>query len=648
MRIVRAFSFCLFVLVAVFCSWGVYTKKLEISFSPQTLSEFAVASNVSIQSPEGGISLGYSMKSIFAGTEMFVSWVERIDENLMIATANPNNIYAYSRGRVESIGSFPNHSIITKLKVIDGLFYVLTGEKASVYLLSIFGNEQLASLDDSYVWDIFKFNGRYYVVTGNKARLYEVARGSYRKIFESDSEKHFLVTLVERDRVFIGSSGTGTIYMFDGNRVVPFVSLKDSEVTDIKRYGGFLIVSTYNIAQRQQQASQEDKSQQPPPTPINILRNTQGNVYRVELATRKVELLFSELGVTSLDVIGDKVFATTIDGKVVEYSFVDGTTRYSFYGKNFLKIFKFGEEVYVSSANPSGLDIFNPNQGEVFGYVETREMDVGRVSSWGRVRYDGVVPKDTSISVFIKGGNTPKEDRTWSDWVEVREFVSLDRYQYIKLKVVLTSRDPKFSPLLRSVSLFYTPCNSKPVVSSFVVTNHSDLLSFEWRCSDPDNDRMNFRIYAKNYDEGVWQVVSKEPLTETKFSINRYLLGNGIFDFMLVADDSPTNPKGIELSVTNFIRNYVVDVTPPSVDRQSVKVRKGENVVLELRVVDNFLLKDVQYSTDGIEWNYVLPLDGVVDSGSEMFRIELSKDARVVLLKIVDTFGNITTERISI
>ncbi|MEN2998302.1 MAG: hypothetical protein ABDH28_04635 [Brevinematia bacterium] len=631
-------------------SFGIYTKKLDIDFSSQTFIESTTSSNISFHYGSGGISLSYAIKSIFNGTEAFVSWVDNINDNLIIATANPNNIYSYIGGKLENIGSVANHSMITKLKVIDNSLFMLTGGKGSIYLLSFLNTEPLVTFENGYIWDVFKFNNKYYAISGNKPGIYEVSKNFYKPIFETESEKHFLVALVDNDKVYIGSSGTGSIYTFNGYDVKPFISLKESEITDIKKYKNFLIVSTYNVisSSQTQQGTSQQESKATQVLPINLLRNTKGNVYKIDINTKRIETLFSEVGITSLEIVDNKLFATTIDGKLVEYSLDENKFKSSFYGRNFLKIFRFGKDLYISSANPSGLDIINLDQIVLTGYLETKEIDVGKVDAWGRIKYDGNIPSSTSVSIFIKGGNTPKEDTTWSDWTEVKEFITLDKYQYVKIKVILSSKNPKVSPLLKSISLLYTPKNSKPEISSFTVSQQGELLNFEWKSSDPDNDKLRYRLFVRNYNENVWQILNRDPITDTKFSINKYFIGNGIFSFMLIADDSLTNPKGFEIYTTNFIENYTVDASTPYVNRESINVKRSEKkVTLEFKISDNTSLKEVQYSIDGINWNYLLPLDGVIDSSLETFRIDLENETRVVLLKITDEFGNTITERIS-
>lgn len=627
--------------------FGVYTKKIEITFSPQMFSDETKTSNISIYYQDGGISLSYGLENIFNGSEAFVSWIEKLnDTNVIVSTVNPNNIYIYNNSKFENAGSFPNHSMITKIKVIDNSLYILTGEKGSIYLLNSLSSEPMVSFEDSsYVWDLFKFKGKIYAITGNKACIYEINKNSYKKIFESDSEKHFIVALVDGDKVYIGSSGTGTIYTFDGNQLKPLLSLKDTEITDIKKYGKYLVVSTYNITPTQQN-SQQNKSTQP--SPLNILRSTQGNIYLIDPTTKREELLLQEVGITSIEILGNTLLASTIDGKLVEYSFDDKKYKYSFYNKTFLKIFKFQNDLYLTSANPSGIDFVNSSRISESGFIETQEIEVGKVSSWGRIKYEGSIPSETSVKFLIKGGNTPKEDSSWSDWVEVKEFINFEKYQYVKLRVYLYSKNPKVSPTVKSISIFYTPQNSSPSVSEFKVSNQGDFLNFEWKSSDPDGDKVQFNLFAKNYNEIEWQKITKDPIIDNKFSLNRYLLGNGVFDFLITVDDSPSNPKEFARYNSNIIEKYIVDITPPYLDRQSIKITKNDFVFVEFKVGDNFGLKEVQYSIDGINWSYILPEDGVVDSVYETFRISVRKEYKTLLLKITDEFGNITTERISL
>ncbi|MGC8869596.1 MAG: hypothetical protein ACP5PT_00700 [Brevinematia bacterium] len=622
--------------------FSVYTKEFVLNFNLDSVNSFYYISNISFS--DQGVTLSYPSKTIFSGNESFLSWVIKIDNRYVFSTVNPNNIYEYNT-EVKNIGSLVNHGMITKIKQFEYI-YILTGEKGAVYLIDEFNIRKIIDLDYGYIWDIFKLNDKYYMITGNPASLIRFDNdGKYEVIFRSDTENHFLCSVLLNGIVYIGASGSGTIYAFDGKNIKPFLSLNDGEITDIKVYGRYLVVSTYNILTPSQKNSSQQQQQQKPFSPMDVLRNTTGNVYLVNPNTGEYELLFSEIGISSIEVLSNKIIAITSDGRFIEY--YEGNKRVSFFNKNFLKLFNFTNELFVASANPAELISLSLNSANYEGVLETKEIPFSNLSSWGRISYDAVLPKDSTIKIFVKGGNTPKEDETWSQWVEVKEFLNLKQFQFIKLKVVISAKGDL--PYLKSISIYYTPKNSTPNILAFKSSLSDNYLNLNWNVNDSDGDKLQFNLFVKNYNENKWQRLNKFPLTETNFSINKFLIGNGMFDFMLVVDDSLSNPYGTEKYSTNYLSKIFVDITPPYLDKSTLKINdRGDRVDIEFKVVDNVRLREVYYSNNGIDWFYLLPLDLVVDSSIENFKFTLGKSdyLNVLLIKMVDWQGNVSTERI--
>jgi hypothetical protein len=643
-----------------YLSFSVYTKTYEIDFSQTNLQDFSIISNISFQQDGDGISLSLPVVDLYRGAESFISSAIYFEGGILFSTVNPNNIYVWANGNAQLAGTFPDHSIITKLKKIDDNIFILTGEKGAVYFFGKSGNVKKIIEVDGYVWDVFKLNGEYYIITGNPARLYKFSLdGTFQLIFENTNEKHFLCSLVSGSVVYIGSSGTGTIYQFDGKEIKSqeiksLLSLPEGEVTSLKEYNGDLIASTYDIVQLQQKPQQPQQQQdQKQPTTTYPMGST-GKVYRISPITRSKKILITQNGISDFEIISNKIVAITSDGRLVEFDLnSEKFSKVSFYNDNFIKIIKTGEGNFlILTGIPAGIRMVSKSTNQTVGLIETKEISLGDVSKFGRVSVDSMLPKNSTINIFVKGGNSPVEDNTWSDWIEVKDggnlsLKGLTDFNFIKLKLVINSKDD--SLLVRSVKIYYTPENSEPVIKNASYSFKDNTLNIEWNSSDPNGDSLVYDVFVKEYKSTVWQKVNKLPISEQRFSINKYLIGDGYFDIKIIVSDENSNPSGFAKTNYYIIKNIMVDITPPYLETSSIKVSNSTNSIqVNFRAIDNFALKEVKYSIDGINWYYILPEDGVMDSSVESFKLELPTNTKVLILQIMDSQGNVKVERINL
>ena len=224
----------------------------------------------------------------------------------------------------------------------------------------------------------------------------------------------------------------------------------------------------------------------------------------------------------------------------------------------------------------------------------------------------------------------------------------VSNFSFLKLRVFIKSKYFD-SPVLRNVKIFYVPINSEPMFKNFSYSIKDEFINLEWDCRDSDGDDLVFDVLVKGYKSTEWQKLNSLPISEQKFSINRYLVGDGYFDFKVVASDELTNPKGFAKTNFSIIRNVMIDITPPSIDPSSVRiVKSADSFQVGFRVVDNILIKEVRYSIDGQNWYYVLSEDGVIDSPVESFKLSLPLNSRVLIIRIVDGQGNTKVERIDL
>ncbi|MBL7744893.1 MAG: DUF4082 domain-containing protein, partial [Chitinophagaceae bacterium] len=99
------------------------------------------------------------------------------------------------------------------------------------------------------------------------------------------------------------------------------------------------------------------------------------------------------------------------------------------------------------------------------GTFTSRVFDAGTVKPWGAITWSSSVPASTGIAMFVRTGNTPTPDGTWSDFLPVAASGNSvgASSQYIQYRTDMTTSDARFTPVLRDVVI---ECSSPPLITT--------------------------------------------------------------------------------------------------------------------------------------------------------------------------------------
>jgi hypothetical protein len=178
-----------------------------------------------------------------------------------------------------------------------------------------------------------------------------------------------------------------------------------------------------------------------------------------------------------------------------------------------------------------------------------------------------------------------------------------------------------------------------------------------WTAHDDNEDDLRYTVLYRAENEKEWKVL-KDKLAEKFYTWDATSLPDGAYYLRIVASDAPSNPTADALTTSRDSERFVVDNTPPMIERLESSVvaapRKEEsNASASQRTAAlKFAARDTtssidraQYSIDGGDWVMIAPIGGVSDSLEERYEFTLpealSPGEHSIAVRAYDHFENV-------
>ena len=321
--------------------------------------------------------------------------------------------------------------------------------------------------------------------------------------------------------------------------------------------------------------------------------------------------------------------------------------------------------------------------------------DATRISTFGRLRWEGDAPAGSSVAFSVRSGNSDKPDGTWSPWTTVSGGGSdaregggarIPAARFFQWKAELKAGPKGESPSVERVEFSYVEKNARPVLENLsvlepgavfgragsgagvlTVTNPDEngiyagldapregssgdisgrrlyrrsYRTVTWKGTDPNGDVLRYEIDAQR-EGGPWFPVRRD-LEDSYYSFDTSSLPDGRYRFRVTASDRLSHAEGDALTAAEETGLVVVDNTPPVLRVESKKLDKGD---LEIRVLATDALSPVtraEGSVNADRWRLLDAEDGAADSAVERFVFRVPKPAHpaVLSVRVLDASGN--------
>jgi len=326
----------------------------------------------------------------------------------------------------------------------------------------------------------------------------------------------------------------------------------------------------------------------------------------------------------------------------------------------------------------------------VSGSYEAPVHDAATVARWGRISWRG----SGGVAFETRSGNSARPDKTWSEWSPQLATpgggqITSPNARFIQWRARLAAGDPE--PSVANVTLAYLPQNNPPVVKSISVsavaaagsaaaqkpataqlpatasysitvtdtgeTGASTLtgtaaqtlsrssgqqMQIGWQAEDPDGDRLVYAVYFRGEDETEWKLL-KDNVTESSLNLDADSLADGRYYFRVAASDRLVNPPEMAKQRDLVSPPVVIDNTPPLITVAAPQ-RNGSRMEVSFQAADSASpLRRCEYSLDAGTWVPLDPVDGVIDSPGEQFRLVIEpmpSGEHVLVFRVYDSAGN--------
>ncbi|MFN3995595.1 MAG: hypothetical protein ACK4GR_03575, partial [bacterium] len=235
------------------------------------------------------------------------------------------------------------------------------------------------------------------------------------------------------------------------------------------------------------------------------------------------------------------------------------------------------------------------NTFTILGKIGTDKISKGeyvsKVFDAGEKNYlhNIIVNSSGKFECFVRAGNNPIVDQTWTDFVEYNKISTLPKYRYFQYKLIIYPQTTIYSILGVVQKVNYKPFIIINLDKKFYNKNDS-INAVLW---DPNGDKL--KVYLEYYNDNKWEkIIDKlvetkstginQPDFSTNVSLELYNLPlQGKVKLRANVDDSPSNPENYFIQQQIF--EIFIDNTLPIINKYQI-INKDEAVIIKVEVED--------------------------------------------------------------
>ena len=525
---------------------------------------------------------------------------------------------------------------------------------------------ELPDTEDVWALAFDKKNKALYAATGPEGKLYRIdERGNAEVFFDSEDPHLVSVTVSADGTVYSGSNGKALLYKVTapGRADVVFdFAGDDVKAIQIGSDGSlFAISNEYRDAfkgvrpkrSRVGTAAGPTTNKKPKPGKGKLMRFSPGGV--AELMLEDDDTHFVSLALDGNDVAH---VGTGAEGKV--YSVDDGHVERLLADTEERQVGAMvlgGKIRFVATTDPV---VFHEITGEggADAVWTSKVLDAGLRAHFGLLQWRA----DGTLELQTRSGNTEKPDNSWSAWSAAQTqsgAVQSPAARFLQIRA-RWGRDP--AAVLFEVKASFVTDNARALLTDVTagesqtdsgsdkvpesggpLDKPSEELRIKWKVENPDNDTLRYRVFYRPLGDRRWIAITdpNEQQTKTDLSWDTTGIPEGRYRIRVDASDELSNPPGRVSKHSLESRTVLVDNTPPSLTKLTLRGRRLQGTAIDgLGPIARIEVALLGSKT----WWPAFPIDQVFDQRTESFEVDLSTlippDAQLVVVRAYDAAGN--------
>jgi sugar lactone lactonase YvrE len=340
---------------------------------------------------------------------------------------------------------------------------------------------------------------------------------------------------------------------------------------------------------------------------------------------------------------------------------------------------------YAATSHPAQIFRLDLSLAEK-GTFTSKAFDAKQKSQWGKFHPLGEVPTGAKLEISTRSGNTPKPEKTWSDWskpeplgAEISATSPNARYLQYRVEFQHEAGSPGATACLRRMEFYYQNLNAPPVISRVKVHNEGFSLSkmpmpqqmgggaagigqlldddagssksgggraeammaammaqapmqtiekpgyctVVWEAKDPNDDKLVYSVSIRAESGTDWTTLV-DKTDDSFYSFNTTGFGEGLYVIKVTASDLPSNTPETALMAEAVSEPFLINNTPPVLTAQSQAVERDHARIVVNATDAASVIDSASYSLDGKDEVALRPDDLIFDSTNETFTIALN------------------------
>lgn len=693
------------------------------------------AEKLSLRS-DGTLLLAPSFREIYDAASSYL-WALAVDSkgNLYAAGGPDAKVFRIGADGAQST-FFETAAVEIHSLAIDSHdnVYAATSPEAKIYKIEPSGSHSLFfDPGEAYIWDLdFDSKGNLFVATGDGGKIYRVTPAGDGEVYFETEETHVRsITVDAADNLIVGTDPGGLILRVSPNasgEPAGFVLHQTSkkEVTSVVQAPDGTIyaagvgarsatppppqpapppdqppasASTSLVPGAPQAAAQPQTPRRAAPVTLSTRVTGGSEIYRIApdgeptVVWRSRDDIVYALG---FDGQGRLLLGTGDEGRLVRLESEHLYTVVLKAASRQITALAVGpkRQVYVATSNIGKVYELGPGL-ETEGQFESKPLDAGIFSEWGRLEWNGTTSANANIAVSTRSGNLDSPVRNWSSWSS--PVASPDggeagspAARFVQWRAVLSASAGAESPALDSITLYYRPKNIAPTVVEIEATppnyrfadkapgqpvrnlvlppmgassrrssgtpakpGHTLLpaqgyVGVRWDATDANDDTLIFKVEIRAEDEANWKLLEDE-VEDSYLSWDSTSFADGLYRVRVTASDAPSNPASEVKTHSRTSEPFRIDNTAPTVNNLTGALSQGKIRVRFAASDTATPIQAAEYSLDGGDWTHVLPTSGLFDSRDLSFDFEIEaagEGEHTVAVRVYDSHENVATAKV--